>query len=1295
MLELSLGSVFAHRFAIEERMQSGGMGAIFRARDRQTNRAVALKLLQRESSSIEVDRFMSEARTLSELRHPAIVSYHAHGISSEGQAYLVMEWLDGEDLAQRLSRVRLEVPELVILLSNVAAALQVAHQAGVVHRDIKPSNLFLRNGQIDQVTLIDFGLARRTVGGSERNHTGRIVGTPQYMAPEQVRGDRHVGPSADIFSLGCVVFECLTGQPPFVSEHMAAVLAKILFEEAPPIRSLHPDLPESVCNLVVRMLAKNPLTRISGATELLAELASIDKTTADTESARVGSSTGTLELAGTEQALVSVVIAQSRDSWNADRTPLDPLQGVIAKTQSGSVRDALVMLGVNVECMVDGSLIATVIRQGAATAQAIHAARCAMLIKERWPEAVVALGTGRAVLEGTSVLGEVLGRVGMMLESEQELPGLARTAVRIDDITERLLDGFFTIARGHDGQLLLTGPAQSDEDSRPLLGVPTQCVGRERELNLLEASFSACCENSAATVVLVTSPPGLGKSRLRHELLRQLKVQNRDFLLLSGRGDPMSGGASYGLLAQALRRLLGISDGEDLGIRREKLRSRILQVVASEQAQRVCEFLGEMCGIQFPDSILLHAARQEPRVMGDQVAQAFIDFLMGECARQPVLLLLEDLQWSDALTIKLVDVALRDLGERPFMVTALARPEIEDLFPKLWAERSRHHIRLSALPKRACEQLIQQVLGAAVPDAIQTRIIEQAAGNALFLEELVRTVAAGRGDELPETVLAILHARLMRLQPEARLILRTASIFGETCWAGGVRRLLGQERAGEQLESWLQILVEAEILGRRKESRFAGEVEYFFRHGLLREAAYGMLPEDERRLGHYLVGCYLEELGESDPTMLTEHFERSGDLKRAIVLHTRAAERCYENNDLEGTLKRADKGLGCGAEGESRGALYSLKSAAWFWTNDLENSYKTGSAALALLPTGTVEWCRALIFATGSAAALGKREQVSELAIRFGTITPVAEILGTYIVGTSVLAMMLGFVGDREMSEIFLSLLREISEPLEEHDPHARACMRYALGRCGSGWQAVQNLRMSKAAFQLIGDRRMIIVSLADLGLGLARLGAAAEGEAKLREALPLAVRLAEPITLTWPQMYLALLLAERSDPAARAEAKQLALSTLSSIGESSYYSGIAYCALAAVYRAEGALAQAEEVAVKALATLRGIASNAPLAFIALGRLLLSAGRSAEAASLAAEGLAQIAPLPNVNAAEIPLRVLLVAALRATGEQARSAQEQGHLDQVIALRAQEIPDLALRNQYLARVQMRTGVAPLF
>ena len=1292
MLELSLGSVFAHRFVIEKRMQSGGMGLIFRSRDRQTNRPIALKLLQRKSDRLEVDRFMAEARTLSELRHPAIVAYVAHGISSEGQAYLAMEWLEGEDLAHRLRRLRTNVPEAVSLLTAVAAALQVAHQAGLVHRDLKPSNLFLRNGQIEQVTLIDFGLAQRSIG-SQETQNGVVVGTPEYMAPEQARGEPQVGPSADIFSLGCVMYECLTGQPPFVSEHIAAVLAKILFEEAPPLQDVQPDVPSALCKLVARMLIKNPQARIQDATELLAAIAAMGELPIDPKSIRVGSTGGGFELAGAEQALVSVVIAQARSSRPAERITLDPVEGASAQTQNASVRDALLMLGVTVECMIDGSLIATIVRQGAATDQAIHAARCALLIKERWPDAVVALATGRAVVEGNTILGEVLGRVGMMLDAEQSVP--AQTAVRIDETTARLVESYFAVVRAGSDHLFLTGLAQSGEENQPLLGMPTQCVGRERELNLLDTCFAGCSENSTAAVVLVSSPPGVGKSRVRHEFLRRIRAQALDVLVLTGRGDPMTGGASYGLIAQALRLLFGIGDNEELTVRQEKIRARVSQSVPQSDVPRISEFLGEMCGTSFPESMLLHASRQDPRIMGDQVSQAFIDFLRLECAKHTVVILLEDLHWGDALTVKLVDSALRDLADSPLMVLALARPEIEDLFPKLWTDRARQDIRLGGLSKRACERLIRQVLGETISATVIARIVEQSAGNALFLEELVRAVAEGKGDELPETVLAILHARLMRLQPEVRRILRTASVFGETCWGGGLRRLLGQ-RAGEQFDSWMQILVESETLEQHKESRIPGEIEYSFRHGLLREAAYGMLPDDERQRGHYLVGCYLEERGETDPSVLAEHFQRSGDLERAIVLYTRAAEKAYENNDLEAVHQRVEKGLSCGADGETRGALCALKAAAWFWSNNLAGAFQVGNEALAILAPGTVDWCRALIFTTGAAAALGKTTEVSELALRFGTITPVPEILGTYMYGAAIVAMMLNFVGDREMSKLFLSHMKETGEPLEASDPHTRGWMHYAFGRCTTGWQAVKHFRISCDSYQLIGDRRMIIVAMADLGFALARIGAAEEGAAKLRQVLPLAVRLEDPITLTWVQMYLALVLAECRDATLHAEAKQLAQQILAAIGEASYYSGIAHCALAAVYKVEGNLRQAADDANKAMETLRRIPSNAPLAFIAQSQVLLATGRPAEAARVAAEGLEQISSFHVLNSSDVSLRRLLVDALRQADEQERCLVEQTALEQLIAQRVDEIVEPELRSCYLARLQLPLdGTAPLF
>jgi serine/threonine protein kinase len=251
------GDVLAGRYEIDRLAGSGGMSTVYRARDRNTGQLVALKLLQASSPlAQETGRFMREAHVLAELRHPGIVGYLEHGLTPEGHSFLAMEWLDGEDLARRLQRGPLSIAESLYLVQQTAAALQVAHQRGIVHRDLKPSNLFLRDGEIGRVTLLDFGIARHTLALRPMTQTGVVVGTPEYMAPEQARGHRDIGASADVFSLGCVLYECVAGQPPFVGEHVAAILARILFADAPALSTLHPHTPPQLDTLLGRMLAK-------------------------------------------------------------------------------------------------------------------------------------------------------------------------------------------------------------------------------------------------------------------------------------------------------------------------------------------------------------------------------------------------------------------------------------------------------------------------------------------------------------------------------------------------------------------------------------------------------------------------------------------------------------------------------------------------------------------------------------------------------------------------------------------------------------------------------------------------------------------------------------------------------------------------------------------------------------------------------------------------------------------------------------------------------------------------------
>src|SRR5215467_2831330 len=210
------GGLFAQRFLVEARIATGGMSAIFRAIDQRTGRPVALKLLQSHGSAEAIQRFARETQILAELHHPHIVSYVAHGVDETTQPYLAMEWLEGEPLAERIRRGPLGLRDTVAVALGVGAALAEAHERGVIHRDLKPSNLFLPDRDPARVVVLDFGIARWMPDRGGVTRTGAIIGTPPYMSPEQARGVREIGPPSDIFSLGCVLYECLAGAPPFV-----------------------------------------------------------------------------------------------------------------------------------------------------------------------------------------------------------------------------------------------------------------------------------------------------------------------------------------------------------------------------------------------------------------------------------------------------------------------------------------------------------------------------------------------------------------------------------------------------------------------------------------------------------------------------------------------------------------------------------------------------------------------------------------------------------------------------------------------------------------------------------------------------------------------------------------------------------------------------------------------------------------------------------------------------------------------------------------------------------------------
>ncbi|MEQ9652783.1 MAG: serine/threonine-protein kinase, partial [Sandaracinaceae bacterium] len=281
------GDVIAGRFALEAEVARGGMGRLLRASDRHTGRPVALKVIATEDPSAG-QRFAREAAALSKVSHPALVEHVAHGITPDGAAYLAMEWLEGQDLrgflgtrsddtlaSGRPTAGFLAPGDALVLARRVASALAALHDQGIVHRDIKPANLFLVGGDVGQVKLLDLGAAA-VHDARPLTMTGVLVGTPAYMAPEQVRAESRVGATADVWGLGCVLYECLTGTPAFRAQHVMALLAKILLDEPPSIHAARPDLPAPLLDVVQKTLEKDAAARFADGGALARALAELD-----------------------------------------------------------------------------------------------------------------------------------------------------------------------------------------------------------------------------------------------------------------------------------------------------------------------------------------------------------------------------------------------------------------------------------------------------------------------------------------------------------------------------------------------------------------------------------------------------------------------------------------------------------------------------------------------------------------------------------------------------------------------------------------------------------------------------------------------------------------------------------------------------------------------------------------------------------------------------------------------------------------------------------------------------------
>src|ERR1043166_4856208 len=284
----ALRAALAGRFTLERELGAGGMATVYLAQDEKHGRRVAVKVLRPELAAvIGAQRFLQEIKTTANLQHPHILGLIDSG-ETEHQRWYVMPFVEGESLRDRLTREKqLPVADAVRRAMEVASALDYAHRHGVIHRDIKPENILLHDGR---VLVADFGiaLAASKAGGSRMTETGMSLGTPQYMSPEQAMGEREIDGRSDVYSLGCVLYEMLIGEPPFTGPTATAIAAKVITSTPAALTAQRKTIPAHVEAAVLQALEKLPADRFGSAADFAAALQNPSFSSAAPRAALVG-----------------------------------------------------------------------------------------------------------------------------------------------------------------------------------------------------------------------------------------------------------------------------------------------------------------------------------------------------------------------------------------------------------------------------------------------------------------------------------------------------------------------------------------------------------------------------------------------------------------------------------------------------------------------------------------------------------------------------------------------------------------------------------------------------------------------------------------------------------------------------------------------------------------------------------------------------------------------------------------------------------------------------------------------
>ena len=888
-----LGGSDGRRFEILEGLGSGSMGQVFRARDEELQRVVALKLLfPREEMA---DMGLREARAIARLDHENIVRIFDVSEWTEGPGeplvpVLVMECLEGESLAAVLRREKRLGPRRALdIMRGVTAGLAHAHAHHIVHRDLKPSNVFI-TGQ-GTVKLLDFGLAWLTGGPSALPHLP-TAGTPPYMAPEQWRGQ--VDERADLWAAGIMLYELLTGELPYHATSVEVLRAKVLSPEpVPPLRERHPELPGELESLLSVMLAKEPSQRLLSAEELREELRELEEQLLPGREAP--------RSVAPQRRQVTLVSCRL-EGLSVLAEEVDPEDfGEMEAAFHRCVSQVLQRNGGFVTlCMGDEALACfgyPVAREGDSERAVLAGLELPAAVREALQGKVppgshtvlsarVGIYTDMVVLD--DILPELRGRTPTIQGDAPRVVAwlagqagpdevvvgptthnLVRRAFDTEPLGPRMLEGGRVLAvhrvlRSREAIIRFERTLSGGGTLSPL-------VGRERELGRLLDAWRRSRERHGG-YVLLCGEAGIGKSRLIQELIERVTPE-RPMLLRLQCWNQYSTSALHPVI-EVLRRMW-LRPARSLQENLRVLETRLLVKGLRPIQVRLLASLVSPPVVEDSPHLLLTPQRQK-----EETLEALASLLMSNAGEQPVLVVVEDLHWADPSTLQLLNFLLGRVEKERILFVLSARPEFR---PPWTHEQGFESIPLERLPAACTEQLVKEVTrGQSLPDEVMTQLVARTDGVPLFVEEMTRVLLeGGAAASIPVTLQELLLARLDSLSRRQKQLAQLCSVVGRTFSWTLLVTLTGLSEPS--LRRDLMGLMSAGLLQAQDDDT---EPAYQFRHALIQEVAYQSQPRGLRRRYHGKIAHVLEEhfpeVVETRPELLAHHYTEALEFQSAI-----------------------------------------------------------------------------------------------------------------------------------------------------------------------------------------------------------------------------------------------------------------------------------------------------------------------------------------------------------------------------------------------------------------------------